>query len=334
MGYREIFDEIKKGRLGRLYLFHGEEEYIKEQALNQMVEVLVPPDFRDLNYQTLDGTQAGVEQIIHACETLPFMAERRLVVIKDSILLEEKKDSGAEKQLEAYLETLPETTCLVFYNRGNTDKRKALYSFIKKRGKAVEFERLTPQDLQRWVGSTLKKQNKTMSPEDIQYFLYLTGNKLEDVSNELAKLVAYVGDRASIRREDLDRIVTRNPEHTVFQLVEAIGEKKSGQALALLDELLYNGQPLLAILSMIARQFRLILQCKILGERGYTKKDIAMRLETQSFVVEKCIRQGRNFSVEQLEKALEECLNVDYGIKSGRMKDRLGVELLIIKMCK
>lgn len=333
MGYRDIFDDIKKRTFSRLYLFYGEEEYIKDQALNQMVDALIAPDFRDFNYQVMDGSEVTMAALENACETLPFMADTRLVVVRDLPLLNGKRANMTEDDLKSYLSRIPDTTHLVFYQRNGIDKRRSLFSAIKKEGKVISFDRLNDRELQIWVRSTLKKHGKEMAPEDIQYFLMRAGIRLEDLYNEIMKLAAYTGTERIITRQAVDQLVAPTLENTVFQLVESIGCKQGGTALTLLNQLLFDGQPIQLILTMIARQFRLILQCRLYHEQGYTNKDIAGKLKLPVFVIRDCIRQSRNFTAQQLEEGLAECLQVDWAVKNGKMKDRMGVELLIIKMC-
>lgn len=334
MGYREIFDDIKKNQVGRLYLFYGEEEYVKEQAMLQLTRALVPPHLMELNYQVLDGNIVHADDIIHASETLPFMAQARLVVVKDLALFHGKKAKAEEEQLKNYLKHVPDTTCLVFNCRDKIDKRKSLYKTINKLGKAIEFAPLKQGEIFSWVRSTLKKHGKQMEPNALKHFVYIGGNKLEELYTELVKLISYAEDTPFITREAVEKVVTPTMEYTIFQLVEAIGTRETGTALILLDRLLSEGENVFAILAMISRQIRLIFQCKGQKQQGLSHGQITKKLGIHPYVAKKCLQQSKYFTMEQLKMGLAECLKVDYGIKSGKIKDRLGLEVLIIKMCE
>jgi DNA polymerase-3 subunit delta len=337
MEYMELFDAIKKNRLGSLYLLHGPEEFTKEQALVQLTEQLVPPQFKDLNYQMIDGTETDANTLIAACETLPFLSDRRLVVVKNYNGLGGKK-AGDEEKLKKYLERIPDSTCLVFYHRGNADKTRMIYKAIKKHGEAVEFVRLKNPELVKWTTKTFRKYNKEISREDLNYFLIQVGNSLEDIHNEIQKLSSYAGSSPRITREAIDKLITPSPEFTVFQLIDAVSARQKGEALQLLEALLDSGQSVFGIISLIARQMKTMLLCKEYASKGVSLRTAQEALKADPYnlhpyAVKKGLSQAQNFTMEQLRDYLDKCLELDYGIKSGKIRDRLGIEMLVIKMC-
>ncbi|NLN41909.1 MAG: DNA polymerase III subunit delta [Clostridiales bacterium] len=335
MDYRKLFKEINKGDWQGIYLFFGEEQYIKQQALNRIIEAMVDPSLKDLNYAQIDGTDVDLDIIINACETLPFMVDRRLVVVKDLSILNGRADGNIdEDSFLEYIKKMSETTCLILYCRNGVDKRKKIYKYINKTGKAIEFKYLTGKELHTWINQTVEQQGKKISYKAISYLVDRVGNELNDISNELKKLISYIGQSGEIDIKAIDQVVTPTLEQSIFQLVDAIGEKRSSQALMILGNLINEGgQAAPPILAMIARQFRLILQCKEYREKGYNPNTIAAKLNQRSFVVKKCLSQARNFTVEQLKKGLELCLQADYYIKIGKIQDSMALELIIIKMC-
>jgi DNA polymerase-3 subunit delta len=335
MDYRRIFREIKAGGWQGVYLFFGEEEYVKQQALHQTIEALVDPHLKDLNYTQIDGSQVDLDTIVNACETLPFMADKRLVIVKDLSVLNGKPDSDVdENRFLDYIKNMSETTCLILYCRGTIDKRKKIYRYINRTGKALEFQHLNDRELYTWINQTVERQGKRIAYSDARYLIDLVGNNLEEISNELKKLISYIGERKDIDREAMEQVIIPTLEQSIFKLVDAIGEKKADEALMVLGNLIYGrGQAIQPILAMIARQFRLILQSKSYHNMGYTYEAIATKLKQRLFVVKKCLSQGRNFTIEQLKRGLDLCLRVDYGIKMGRVQDIMGLELIIIKMC-
>ncbi|HZJ58543.1 MAG TPA: DNA polymerase III subunit delta [Clostridia bacterium] len=335
MDYRRIFKNIKAGGWQGVYLFFGEEEYIKQEALNQTIETLVDPSLRDLNYAQMDGSLVDLDYIINACETLPFMADKRLVVIKDLPVLKGRSDGGIDETgFLDYIKGMSETTCLILYCRDSVDKRRKIYRSIKSTDKALEFRHIKGRELYTWINQTVERHGKRISFNDANHLVDLVGNNLEDISNELKKLISYVGRDTEINVGAMDQVIVPTLEQSIFQLVDAIGEKRAGEALSVLGNLIYGGeQAIQPILAMIARQFRLILQSKGYHNMGYTYEAIAAKLKQRLFVVRKCLAQGRNFTVEQLKKGLNLCLETDYEIKLGRIKDTMALELIIIKMC-
>jgi DNA polymerase-3 subunit delta len=335
MDYSKVFKDINKGDWIGTYLLFGEEEYIKGQALAQAIKTMVEPNYKDLNYVQIDGTQIDLDIIINACETLPFMAPKRVVVIKDlSIIYGKAEGDIDEDRFLEYIKRMSDSTCLILYCRGNIDKRRKIYRYIDKEGKALEFQHLRRQELHIWINQTIRKQGKKIPYNVAELLIDRIGNNLEDIYNEIEKLVTYVGQEKEITIEAIDQVVVPTLEQSIFQLVDAIGEKKASYALRVLGNLIYEGdratQPILA---MIARQFRLILQCKGYYESGNNPDLIAKKLKQRPFVVRKCLSQGRNFTTDQLKKGLELCLKADYETKTGKIQDTMGIELIIIKMC-
>lgn len=338
MSYMDIFKDIKAHKFSNVYLFSGEEEYVKQEALDQLVDAIVEPTFKDMNYQTIDGSEVRADEIINACETLPFMADRRIVIVRDSMYLTRRRGGESysaeeEKRMRDYIKDISPTSHLVFYVRGSVDKRGALYKAIKKHGCAVEFNRLKDYDIKRWVKKELSKHGKTITSAALDQFVYLAGVNLDDVENELSKLVAFAYESDIITEEDVLSTITPTLEYSIFQLVEAIGNKNVDTALMLLDEMLDRGEVFYSILPMIGRQIRLILLCGAHNKKGYSRNQIAKTLKIHPYGVGKYISQGRNFTEEELTSALSDCLKLDHSIKQGKIDGRLGLEMLIISMC-
>ncbi|HZJ83225.1 MAG TPA: DNA polymerase III subunit delta, partial [Clostridia bacterium] len=328
MDYRNVFKEIKKGQWQGVYLLFGEEQYIKRQALDQAVEALVEPSFIDLNYSLIDGSQVDLDTIINACETLPFMAPKRVVVLKGFPLIDGGQEGEVdENEFLKYIKTISETTCLILYGQGKVDKRKRIYKHINKVGKALEFNHLRGRDLYTWISQTVGRQGKNISYNTAKYLVDRVGNDLEHILNELKKLVPYIENNKDIDIDSIDEVVAATLEQSIFKLVDAIGDKRSREALEVLGNLLSDGkQAIQPILGMVARQFRLILQCKEYYKRGYNPNSLSTKLKQRPFVVKKCLAQGRNFTSDQLKRGLKLCLELDYEIKSGQIQDTLGLE--------
>lgn len=338
MNHMEMFKHISSGNLGNLYLLYGPEEYTKEEALNQMIGKLDLGNYADLNYQIIDGTEATADEIIAASETLPFLSERRLVAVKNYAGLSGKKSSD-EEVMKKYLERVPESTCLVFYQRGTVDKKRMIYKAIQKNGEIAEFPRLNQKDLIKWTSKRFRTYNKQISNADLEYLLLNIGNDLEDIKNEVDKLVSYAGTDNHISREAIDRLITPSLEFTVFQFIDAVSERQKGQALHQMEVLLEQGQSILGIISLIGRQLKIMLLCKAYEDIGYSLNQIKDKLSGKPhslhpYSVQKGKQQARNFSIEQLQHYFDQCVELDYRIKNGKIKDRLGLEVLVIKMCR
>ena len=202
MDFKEIFKQINKGSLSGAYLYFGEEEYIKEEALAQTIDSHVNPSLKDFNYVSLEGEHLSLEDIINSCETLPLMDDKRLVVIRDLPIINGKSDKLIDEvSFINYLKRITDTTLLILYNRGKLDKRKRIYKEINKSGKAFEFLPLNSRDLHIWINQQLRKQGKKISYEAIESLLDKTGNSLDLISKEIEKLLSYLGKHEYIDKD-------------------------------------------------------------------------------------------------------------------------------------
>ncbi|MBB6217947.1 DNA polymerase-3 subunit delta [Anaerosolibacter carboniphilus] len=339
MSYKDVMADLKNNQLSHIYLFHGTEFYLMEHAIRGIKNKLVDDGFSELNYQVIDGKDTTVDQIINACETLPFMAEARLVIVKDLECFAGKRKNiseDEEKRLIEYLSNISYTTYLLFTVTEGLDKRKKIVKDIGKYGKVVEFDKMDGTDLSKWVAKSFGKFGKKISEKDILRFIevssYLekgSNKSLKDLENEIKKISDYIGDQPIVSLKDIELLAPKTIENNIFNLVESIGEKKGEKALMLLSDMLLEGEPEIRILFMITRQFRILYQIKLMESQGYTPMAIAPKLGLQQFIVKKYLKQTTNFDKNSLQMALYKCLETDRGIKKGKISPRLGMELLI-----
>jgi len=337
MGYRDVFNDIQNGTIATLYLWHGEEEFVKDRALEALMEVLVEPGMGDLNYQALDGEEAGVDQIIGSCDTLPFMSERRLVLVRDPYLLTGRKGTQSEQEsMTAYLSDLPPSVCLVLYMRAGhkPDKRKAVYKAAAKHGSVVEFALLKEEERARWVKRELAAQKIKMDTRTLHTFLSRVGEGMRHVSSELDKLMQYAGEGGTITSEMVARITIPTTEERVFDVLDAVGRREMNTAMVSLDHLLAAGDDPLMIVTMLARQFRQMLLAKELGRRGVHPSRMAKEMGVAPWLANKYAGQAARFDPEALAKGMETCIELNHGYKNGVKAKRESLEALIASLCQ
>lgn len=322
---KNIEEDIRSGKFKSIYLFYGEEAYLKNLYKNRLKNALVSPE-DTMNLNVYQGKGISIPQVIDQAETMPFFADRRLILLEDSGFFK-----NAAPELADYLgEGAPAETVFLFVE-SEVDKRGKLYKTVKSKGRIVEFARQSEQTLTNWVLRALQKEKLKITRSAMQLFLERTGNDMENISRELEKLISYVYGRESIAKEDVEAICTFRTENKIFDMINAIAEKKQKRALELYYDLLALKESPLRILALMARQFHLLLQIKDLRRQGFDQGEIASRAGVMSFVVRNCLRQGEYFSETMLRRAVEECVRTEEAIKTGRLGDRLGVELLIVK---
>ncbi|MDD3569782.1 MAG: DNA polymerase III subunit delta [Lachnospiraceae bacterium] len=325
---KKLWDEIKTGNLSRCYIFYGTEQYLKKQYENRLRQEFSNDIAGDMNISIFNG-EADVNSIIDAAETMPFFADKRLILVKDSKLFKVGRKNDSE-EIADYIEKIPQSTCLVFIE-DEVDKRGKLYKVVAKAGRGVEFKTPEEKELIVWAQKQLKRSGVDIDTKTAVYFFSCIGSGMENAESELAKLAAYKGKGGVVSTENIDEICTRSLEAKVFDLVDAIGQRKTDKAVEIYRGMLMAKEAPMMILTMITRQFRLMLQCRVLLEAGTPQPNIGNVLGQKDFVVRKCIAQAKNFTVETLKNAMKDCLEADIGIKTGEIKDDLAAEMIVIK---
>ncbi len=315
--------DIKKRAFKRVYLLYGEENFLKRSYKNRLKEAILGDD--TMNFHHFEGKGMDIPEIIGLADTMPFFAEKRLLLLEDSGLFK-----GSAEQLAAYLPQLPESTCMLFVE-SEVDKRGKLYKAVKKVGYAAELGRQTPAQLSNWAARLLAREGKKITGATMELLLSKTGDDMENIRSELDKLISYTLGRDVITAQDVEAICTTQLTNKIFEMIGAISSRKVQRAMELYEDLLLLREPPMRILFLIARQFNQLLTIKDMAGKGVAKAEIASGLKLPPFVVGKLLTQSRAFTREQLLSYLELCVETEEAVKQGRLQDRLAVEILICK---
>lgn len=318
---QQLNQDIKEKQFKKAYLLFGEEGFLIKSYKNKLMQAILDGD--SMNLHTFAGKGMDVGEIISLAETMPFFAERRLIVMEDSGLFK----SGGEELVD-YLPAMPDTTTLLF-TETQVDKRSRLYKAVKKIGCAAELGRQDEKALTAWVLNRLGREGKQITAATMGLFLHTVGSDMENIRTELDKLIAYTLGRETITAQDVKAVCTEQVTNQIFEMVSAISGRNPKKALDLYEDLLTLREPPMRILFLIARQFNQILQVKDLARGGLGKGEIAAKLKLPPFVVGKILLQAKTFSKEQILSYVELCVDMEQRIKQGRLADKLAVEMLI-----
>lgn len=321
-----ISDDIKKGEFKSVYLLYGEEEYLKKQYRDRLKNAIAGDD--TMNYSYYDSDNASVKDIIDVCETLPFFAQKRLVIMENTGFLKSSNDELAD-----YIKHIPDYLVVVMVEK-DVDKRNKVYKAVDSVGYICEMKPQTTATLEKWIAGLLAKDNLKISREACDLILDKTGAGMDYIRQETEKLVSYCQGRDVVTVEDVEKVCATQTTSHIFDMISAIANKKQQQALDLYYDLLELKEPPMRILYLIVRQFNGILQVKDLMSRGISGKEIASNIGAAPFVVGKYQAQAKYFEMNTLLDALNECAKTEEAVKQGRLNDRLGVELIIIKYSK
>jgi len=309
-----------------VYLLHGEEDLLIEQALAALLDRLIPPEERDLNLDVLRADEIGMTDLITRVDTLPFFGRRRVVVVKDV----DAWKAAEQERLAAYLEQGPPPSALILVAQG-LDRRRKLYLVIRRIGEIQEFPRMSVRQLPGWITDRAARAGRQLDPDAVEALVAMVGPGLRQLGLELEKLFAYVGERTRITRADVEAAVSRLSESTIFTLVDAIGGQHAGAALRSLMEILREEAPPY-VLFMIARQFRLLCRASVLLANRKPPGAFAEALGVPPYVARRIVDQARNFPPAVFPGVFARLQEADRAIKTTG-HPRLALETLIAELC-
>ena len=318
---------VSGGGLAPVLLMHGSQKFLVEESLKEIKKRLQSGPKEDLNYQEFQAEKAELSEILSAAETLPFISEKRLIVVKESEKLK-FKDSAA---LMSYLKNPSATTCLVFV-AGKVDKRSALYKGIKDYGKIDEYSRFSRSEYLSWINRKFFEQGKKSSYKVANLILNSAGQDLNKLEQEIEKVSLYLGEQKEVREEDVNLLIEKTAEDRVFDLVDALGRREKAKALEIANRLLKAGESPVFLLNMIIRQFRLLLRTKALLKRSVRGAEMAKTLRVLPFVASKMEDQSRRFTEEEIVRIYELLLEADVSLKTSSRQPHIALDILINKI--
>lgn len=321
---KSLNEDLKTGQFKNAYLLYGEEAYLKKQYKRRLTKAVLPEDDA-VNYAYYEGKGINPAELIDLAETMPFFAERRLIVVEDSGLFK-----NASPELADYIKSMPQTACFVFVE-SEVDKRGRLYKAVRERGRAVELGRQDEKTLLYWIGKGVKREGKQIKESTARHLIARSGDDMEKLEQELEKLYSYTLGREEITAEDIDAVCTVQITNRIFSMVEAVAARQQKKALDYYYDLLALKEAPMKILALLSRQFRILLQVRDMQEKGYDKGRIAKAAGVPPFAVAKYMSQSRNFAEEELKRIMEDAAAIEELVKTGRLSDTMSVELFIVE---
>lgn len=312
-----------------ILFFYGTDSYRIFQQVKKIKEKFISASLGDTNLVILSAKETAFDEFARQVLAMPFLSKTRLVVV-ENILSEGNK--ALQEKVGEYLNKIPKTTVLVF-SESKPDKRLSLYKKLIKADKVQEFAPLEDDYLRKYIKKEIETQGGSIEPNAINKLVEYVGSDLWRMSNEIDKLIAY---NKQITTKNIDLLVKSKVESDVFALIDAIGQKNLKKALFEYQKLLDSGENELYILSMIVYQYRNMLILKDLTERENNNSpyQLAKISGVHPYVAQKIVPQLRNFDLCELKKSYRTLLNFDIALKTGKMENRAGLTLLIIKLVK
>lgn len=330
---KQLKQDLKNQSIGQLYLFFGEESYLKERYLQQMVHQIVDDTFREFNFQILDGKRMTVQELHDAIESYPAMAERKLVLVKDYDW--SKPSAEFSEYFQKNLPDLPPYLCCVFYQDivpFKLDRRMKLHTVLLKNACITEFSTLSERDLIDWLQRHAKTLGKQMQKETAAYFLFFCGHSMTNLLTELEKAAAF-STTEEIEKQHIDAVCSRIIDAAVFDLTDALAEKNYGRSIEVFEDLIAQKNEEVAILAAIIRNFQRIYAAKAATLESIEEKQFLEMVGSHSSYYGRKLKQiAKKFDMLFLRKSMLLLSQVDAQLKSSAGDKKKMIEFMLLQM--
>ena len=317
----------------KLYYIFAENSYLRDKFKEEFIDKFVPEAVRDFNLSYVNPGDDYLKRLSNAVQTPPMGAEKRFVISnfdQDASFNKEEK-----KKLLEIFKNIDQSATLVFLTNNKVDKRKKFYLTLKEIAEYQEFETPRYRDLDQWIISRFRENNKKIDSRSVKMLENMFSNKLEILNSEIEKIVTRYPDKEKISYYDLKNIISREKfleDEEIFNFLDLIGDKKTDQALLSLKEMLNKGVYPLYLLTMLKNQIELLMQVKFYSQYTQDNRKIAKKMGKHPYPVKKALQRSRNFTQKELEKILEEILRANYHFLTGYYPDQnTALEMIIIK---
>lgn len=334
MSYREIMREIKQGIIHPVYVLYGTEQLLIREVTEALEQAVSASD--SLNSFRFHADETPIQVAVQEAETLPFLSDRRLVIVQNVTLFTGAKSGRNDHDpdsLQRYLENpSPTSTLVCTVNADKLDERKKITKLAHQKGKVAAFLPLKEQELHDWLKQRAKTLHVAITPEAIARLSLSIGSNLTFLSTEMEKLSIYVGEQGTIDVDTVELLASRTMEQNVFVFIDEAVRLRTDKALQLMHDLLKNKEAPIYLLFMLARQIRMMLQVKIQSARGLSPQQIAGMIGAHPYACKVAGDQSRLYAREELQSLLQELGEIDYKIKTGRIEDKKALEMFLLTM--
>lgn len=338
MTIEELEKNLNNKQLESIYLFYGEEQFLLDNSVKK-IKKLFENLVLGINYITID--ENNIKELISDIETPAFGYDKKLIIVKNSgILKKEGKRKNSEladikdkisTYIENNIEIIKDSVCIIFIEE-DVEKQK-LYKTIDKNGVICNFEIQKPVQVAKRLKSICNAYKVKVDDQTLMYLVEQCGQNMQNLINEIRKLIEYAGENGKIEKADIDSLCVKQIQSVIFDLTDSLGNKNIGKALEVLNGLLFNKEPIQKIMITLYNHFKKLYFVQIAMKYN---KDIAESLKlkpNQMFLVNKYKSQARYFSENELKNLIEDFIELDTNYKIGLIDINIGLEAILCKYC-
>ena len=326
--YQQVEKSLESQNFHPLYFFFGEEPYLINQAVSYLKTCSLHGGAADFNFSSYYAADADMSQVRDEVETLPMMAPRRLVILKEVQDLTDKEWTVLEPLFQE-----PVQSSVFILVGSKIDKRKKFFKHLYEQAQMVEFKKPFENQIPGWIRHICKGHDLSITDDAIQLLHRLVGNQLTELESEILKIKDFLGDRKAVELEDVAQCVSKKREENVFDLTASIAEGDRVESLVRLVQLLDQGQSEIGIVALVARHLRILISIKQGMEQGISGQKLATHAQVPSYYLQDYVGQAKRWSIKKLESSLIVLSETDRALKSSPLSSHIWLENLILKTC-
>lgn len=335
MSYQRVRQQIHKKQLASVYLLYGTESYFIQELQKEIIKLALP-DHDTEAISDYDLKDTPIQDVIADAETYPLFSDRKIIIARNPVFLKAKLPKLSFEHdvdaLEQYINNPVPFTVMVFiapYEK--IDERKKISKVMKNKATVTVAlcQPLRERDTARWINEYVNDLGISLHPEVAEMLEAEFAGNLDILKNELHKYSLYVGERGHVTSEIAEQLTTNSINHSGLRLADAVMEKDLHQAITVSKELLKMNEEPIALIGLLAFQFRSVLRVKLLKQAGYTEPQIMQHMKAHPYVVKIAIKREKKFTKRQLEQIMSILTNADEAMKQGKMEKDLALELLL-----
>ncbi|AKG04267.1 DNA polymerase III subunit delta [Salimicrobium jeotgali] len=319
--------------MGKIYVLYGEERYLIEQEREKIVRAETTKEEREFNYSTFNLEDTPVEEVVADAETLPFLGDRKLIVAENPVfLLAKPPKSEVEHDINRLLtyinDPAPYTTLVLIAPYEKVDERKKVMKELKKKAEVKSFSAIREWNMEEWVDKLAVELNLDLASGVKELVIQSAGTNLMIMRSELEKLGLYA-ENNYISTDIAEELLSSSLDTSGLKLVDAVINKDLGKAVSIYKELLRMNEEPIALIALLASQFRMIAQVKILKQKGYTENHMKNYIKAHPYVLKLAGQREKKFTQEKLDHILLTLARTDEYMKSGQMEKELAFEMML-----
>ncbi len=328
----DLENDLKNQNLHGIYVFYGEEKYLQQEYLRKIKKIFGELSL-GINYILLD--ENNIDTLISDIETPAFGYEKKLIIIRDSNLFKKDCKSPMKEKFKKYvsenMDIINEAVVIVFIEE--TVHKMDLYKTVEKNAVIIETKELKPIEIKNRLKRICAMYKVQISDQNLNYLIETAGTSMQDLINEIRKLIEYAGENGEIQKEDIDKLTIKEIQAIIFDLTDYLGTKNTEKALEVLNNLIYNKEPLQKIIITLYNHFRKIYLTKLALKERRDLVEVLSLKPNQVFLTTKYRKQAEYFKEKEILQILKELIDLDYKSKSGQIDLDIGLKTVLCKNC-